>query len=81
MIAPFVDIDRDGAQKKNLCCWEAAAAFHQELQRLGWTVGTNVQIDYRWGAGDAGAFPRYSEEPRLRQEPAFLAVASWCVGT
>ena len=38
------------------------AAFHQELQRLGWTVGTNVQIDYRWGAGDAGAFPRYSEE-------------------
>jgi len=26
------------------------AAFHQGLQQLGWTVGRNVQIDYRWGA-------------------------------
>src|SRR5205823_7006572 len=29
------------------------AAFHQGLQQLGWTVGRNVQIDYRWGSGDA----------------------------
>ena len=29
------------------------AAFTQGLQGLGWTVGHNVQIDYRWGAGDA----------------------------
>jgi putative ABC transport system substrate-binding protein len=29
------------------------AAFHQGLQQLGWTVGRNVQIDYRWGAGNA----------------------------
>jgi putative ABC transport system substrate-binding protein len=28
------------------------AAFVQELQQLGWTVGRNLQIDYRWGAGD-----------------------------
>ena len=34
------------------------AAFHQGLQQLGWTVGRDVQIDYRWGAGDAGAFHR-----------------------
>src|SRR5262249_31809419 len=38
------------------------AAFHQGLQQLGWTVGRNVQIDYRWGAGDARLFPRYAEE-------------------
>jgi hypothetical protein len=25
------------------------AAFHQGLQQLGWTIGRNVQIDYRWG--------------------------------
>src|SRR5215467_15383295 len=24
------------------------AAFHQGLQQLGWTVGHNVRIDYRW---------------------------------
>jgi putative ABC transport system substrate-binding protein len=28
------------------------AAFLQGLQPLGWTVGRNVQIDYRWGSGD-----------------------------
>jgi putative tryptophan/tyrosine transport system substrate-binding protein len=27
------------------------AAFLQELQQLGWTVGRNVWIDYRWAAG------------------------------
>src|SRR5262249_16510416 len=27
-------------------------AFGQGLQQLGWTVGSNVQIEYRWGAGD-----------------------------
>jgi ABC-type uncharacterized transport system substrate-binding protein len=29
------------------------AAFHQGLQQLGWTVGHNVRIDYRWGSADA----------------------------
>jgi putative ABC transport system substrate-binding protein len=28
------------------------AAFHQGLQQLGWVVGRNVRIEYRWGAGD-----------------------------
>jgi putative ABC transport system substrate-binding protein len=28
-------------------------AFAQGLQDLGWTIGRNVQIDYRWGALDA----------------------------
>jgi putative tryptophan/tyrosine transport system substrate-binding protein len=27
-------------------------AFHQGLAKLGWTVGGNLQIDYRWTAGD-----------------------------
>jgi putative ABC transport system substrate-binding protein len=30
------------------------AAFLQGLQQLGWIVGRNVQIDYRWSTGDAG---------------------------
>jgi len=29
------------------------AAFLHQLQRLGWTEGRNLRIDYRWGAIDA----------------------------
>jgi putative tryptophan/tyrosine transport system substrate-binding protein len=29
-----------------------ARSFEQELDRLGWTIGQNVLIDYRWGARD-----------------------------
>ena len=29
------------------------AALLQGLQELGWTVGRNVRIDFRWGAGNA----------------------------
>jgi putative ABC transport system substrate-binding protein len=38
------------------------AAFHQGLQQLGWTVGRNLQIDYRWGAGDLDRFRKYAAE-------------------
>jgi ABC-type uncharacterized transport system substrate-binding protein len=30
-----------------------ATAFQEGLQKLGWVVGRNVQIDFRWGFGDA----------------------------
>ena len=29
-----------------------ATAFQEGLQKLGWVVGRNVQIDFRWGVGD-----------------------------
>src|ERR1700746_1538763 len=35
-------------------------AFVQGLQELGWTGGRNVQIDYRWPAGDAERIRRYA---------------------
>ena len=38
------------------------AAFHQGLQQLGWTVGTNVQIDYRWSAGNADYIRKFAAE-------------------
>jgi putative ABC transport system substrate-binding protein len=38
-------------------------ALAQALQQLGWTVGRNIRIEYRWGAGDAD---------RIRQEAAEL---------
>jgi putative tryptophan/tyrosine transport system substrate-binding protein len=38
------------------------AAFLQGLQQLGWTVGQNVQIDYRWAAGSADDTRKYATE-------------------
>jgi putative ABC transport system substrate-binding protein len=38
------------------------AAFHQGLQQLGWTVGHNVRIDYRWGGDDAERIRRGAAE-------------------
>ena len=32
------------------------AAFRQELEQLGWTQDRNVQIEYRWAAGDPTTF-------------------------
>jgi putative ABC transport system substrate-binding protein len=37
-------------------------AFRQEMQRLGWIEGRNVQLDTRWGGGDAALTRRYAAE-------------------
>jgi ABC-type uncharacterized transport system substrate-binding protein len=38
------------------------AAFQHALQQLGWADGSNVRIDYRWAADDAGRLRRYAAE-------------------
>jgi putative ABC transport system substrate-binding protein len=37
-------------------------AFLQGLQELGWAIGRNVQIDYRWGAGNTERYHEYAAE-------------------
>ena len=38
------------------------AAFLQQLQLLGWSVGRNVLVDTRWGAGDPDRYRKYAAE-------------------
>jgi putative ABC transport system substrate-binding protein len=38
------------------------AALTEELTKLGWTVGSNVRIEDRWGAGDPELYRRYAAE-------------------
>ena len=38
------------------------AAFVRRLQELGWTEGRNLQLEYRWAAGDADSARRYAAE-------------------
>ena len=37
-------------------------AFAQGLEQLGWSVGRNLRIDYRWGAADLDRYRRYAAE-------------------
>jgi putative tryptophan/tyrosine transport system substrate-binding protein len=56
------------------------AAFLQGLQELGWAVGRNVQINYRWGIGDADLMRRYATELVALQPDIILASGTGTVG-
>ena len=51
------------------------AAFQQGLQELGWSVGRNVRIDYRWGGGD-DRFRKNASELVALAPDVILAVTS-----
>ena len=38
------------------------AAFAQGLQELGWVIGRNLRVEYRWSAGDADRIRKYAAE-------------------
>jgi ABC-type uncharacterized transport system substrate-binding protein len=39
-----------------------AGALVQELERLGWSIGRNLQIEYRWATGDSRQFAAMAKE-------------------
>ena len=51
------------------------SAFAQGLQERGWSVGSNVRIDYRWGAGDLDRFRKYAAELVALAPDVILATA------
>ena len=59
---------------------EYITAFAQGLAELGWTVGRNVRIEYRWGAGDLDRFRRYAAELIALSPDVVLAPAGSIVG-
>src|SRR5262249_34483235 len=54
--------------------------FAQGLAELGWTIGRNVRIEYRWGAGDLDQFRRYAAELVALSPDVVLAPAGSIVG-
>jgi putative tryptophan/tyrosine transport system substrate-binding protein len=52
------------------------AALAQGLQERGWRVGSNVRIDYRWGARDADRVRRYAHELLALAPDVTLATAA-----
>jgi putative tryptophan/tyrosine transport system substrate-binding protein len=59
---------------------EFITAFAHGLAELGWTVGRNVRIEYRWGAGDLDRFRRYAAELVALAPDVVLASAGSIVG-
>jgi putative ABC transport system substrate-binding protein len=57
-------------------------AFAQGLAESGWTIGGNVRIEYRWGAGNADVVRKYAAEllaltPDIIVASSSLAVAAF----
>jgi putative ABC transport system substrate-binding protein len=50
-------------------------AFLQGLQALGWAEGRDVQIDTRWGGGDADQFRKYATELVALEPDVILATS------
>jgi putative ABC transport system substrate-binding protein len=38
------------------------AALREELRKLGWTEGRNIEIDTRWAAADVESMKRFAKE-------------------
>jgi putative tryptophan/tyrosine transport system substrate-binding protein len=55
-------------------------AFVQGLQELGWSVGRNLRIDYRWGLGDPDRLRRAAHELVGLAPDAIFAAGAPAVG-
>ena len=54
--------------------------FEQSLQQLGWTVGRDLQIDYRWPAGEAASIHRHAAELVALAPDVIMTVGSSTIG-
>jgi len=50
------------------------SALMQVLKERGWILGTNIQIDYRWAAGDSQLYRKYAPELVALAPNAILVV-------
>src|SRR5262249_40313341 len=53
VLTPFAENDPEHAN---------VAAFRQALEKLGWTNGGNVRVDYRWGGADPARIRAQAKE-------------------
>jgi putative tryptophan/tyrosine transport system substrate-binding protein len=55
-------------------------AFQQELQKLGWSIGGNLRIEYRWTLGNPDVTRKAAGELIALMPDAILAAGSTAVG-
>ena len=52
----------------------------QELQQLGWIIGRNLRVDYRWGGGNADVIRKHATESAALAPDVILAHGVSTVG-
>jgi putative ABC transport system substrate-binding protein len=72
VLTPFPADDAEGHAR--------LTAFTQALQQLGWTVGQNVRIDYRWGPGNPATMRKHATELVALEPDVILALTTAAVG-
>jgi putative ABC transport system substrate-binding protein len=58
---------------------QRTVAFMQAMQELGWTVGRNLRVDYRFGAGDSDRIRKAAAELIALAPEVILAVGGTAV--
>jgi putative ABC transport system substrate-binding protein len=71
VLTPFAADDAEGHAR--------LTAFAQGLQQLGWTVGQNIRIDYRWGDGKPASMRKLADELASLAPDVILANSSAAV--
>jgi ABC-type uncharacterized transport system substrate-binding protein len=74
-IGVLMNIAEDDPQSK-----VGVSAFERGLGERGWTLGSNMQIEYRWGAGDASRYRKYAPELVALSPDVIMAVGGTAVG-
>ena len=69
-----------GLSAEDVEAQDRIAAFVQALQQLGWTVGRNLQLEYRRGAGDTDLTRKYAAELVALAPDIILASGGTVVG-
>ena len=73
VLTPFAALDSEGQNR--------VAAFAQALQQLGWSVGQNVRLLYRWGDGTSAIMQKYAAELVALAPDVILADSSAAVSS
>ena len=74
-VGVLMNIAQDDPQSK-----VGVSAFERGLGERGWALGSKLQIEYRWGAGDANRYRKYAPELVALSPDVIMAVGGTAVG-
>src|SRR5437870_3817000 len=74
----IVDLRQGKAEDHEAQSW--VAVWREELRKLGWTEGRNIEIDIRWAAADVASMKRFAKELVALQPDLILTQSTPAAG-